>query len=218
MNWSDLLSIDPADQGIEILNQRSSRLDFNKKEILILQDEPIQDVFLVTSGLLQAKSILADGSEVWLANLGPGAIVGEISALYSEVSSANVEIARNATVLRVAQKDFLEAMNRSGTFAVAVARMLARRIANTSSSLTSHVALKIEVRLLNALNMLATDIDGSDLRLVVDPPSISELAVRIHASREATSRAYRQLIDRGSLIKRPDGLVLKRLDQYDQPH
>lgn len=209
MNWSDLLDVDPTDAGVELLNENTTLTKLNKSEILIHQDSRIEHVYLVRSGLLQAKFVSFEGSEVWLANLGPGAIVGEISALGERLSSANVEAAKPTEVFATTQSAFLKAMERSSHLAIAIAKMLAKRIADTSSSLTAHVALKIEDRLLNALKTLAVPGDGESGAWIAPPPTISELAVRIHASREATSRAFAQLVKRGVVEKFDTKIVLK---------
>ncbi|MEP1144250.1 MAG: Crp/Fnr family transcriptional regulator [Henriciella sp.] len=209
MNWSGLLGVDPKDEGVQHLDENTSAQRLRKNEILIHQDAPVPHVYLVKSGLLQAKFVSFEGAEVWLANLGPGAIVGEISALCSRLSSSNVEAAEPTEVLLVPQKVFLDALSRSSKLALAVASMLAGRIADTSTSLTSHVALKIEYRLMNALKTMAERGQrGEDLK-VARAPSMLQLAVRIHASREATSRAYAKLLKRGVLIKKDGALYLR---------
>lgn len=216
MNWSGLLDVDPKDKGVEHLNENTSAQRLRKNEILIHQDAPVPHVYLVRSGVLQAKFVSFEGAEVWLANLGPGAIVGEISALCSRLSSCNVEASETTEVLLVPQTVFLNALDQSSTLAISVASMLAERIADTSSSLTSHVALKIEYRLVNALKTMATSGARGEILKVDRTPSMSDLAVQIHASREATSRAYAKLVKRGVLVK-ADGAVYLRASERTAP-
>lgn len=213
MNWSDLLDVAPNDPGVELLNKNTTLQTVQKNEILIHQDSTVEHVYLVSKGLLQAKFVSFEGAEVWLANLGPGAITGEISALCDRLSSANVEAAARSEVLAVPQAVFLKAMSQSSAFAVAVSKMLAGRIADTSNSLTSHVALKIEYRLLNALKLMATSTSQTAEIRIAPPPSVSELAVRIHASREATSRAFTRLLKRGVLEKTQREIVIFGTDR-----
>lgn len=216
MKWSQLLNVDPSDPGIGLLNDHSSLRTLDKNETLIRQDERINHVFLVNSGLLQAKFVTFEGTEVWLANLPAGAIVGEISALCDRLSSAHVSAVEPTQVLIAPQSKFLSAMTTSSVFALAVARILAARIADTSNSLSSHVALKIEDRLLNALKTMDTQVMGDHSILVPSMPTISELAVRIHASREATSRAYARLTRQGVLEKTAEGLKVNISDRAVQ--
>ena len=213
MKWSELLNVDPSDPGIGVLNEHSNIRHLRRAETLIHQDERIQHVSLVTTGLLQARFVTFEGTEVWLANLPLGAIVGEISALCNRLSSAHVSAVEPTQVLIAPQSIFLNAMTTSSAFALAVARILAARIADTSNSLSSHVALKIEDRLLNALKTMDVQIEGDNMLLVPSVPAISELAVRIHASREATSRAYTRLKRQGVLENTANGLLVKVSDR-----
>ena len=213
MNWSDLLDIAPNDPGIELLDKNTTIQSVQKNEILIHQDSPVEQVYLVSAGLLQAKFVSFEGAEVWLANLGPGAIIGEISALCDRLSSANVEAASKSEVFAVPQVVFLKAMGQSSAFAIAISKMLAERIADTSNSLTSHVALKIEYRLLNALKLMAGPVSPGALIRVSPPPSVSQLATRIHASREATSRAFARLLKRGVLEKTETEIIIHGTDR-----
>ena len=161
MKWSELLSVDPSDSGIGVLNDQSNTRHLQKNETLIHQDERIDHVCLVKTGMLQARFVTFEGTEVWLANLPAGAIVGEISALCDRLSSAHVSAVEPTQVLVAPQSTFLNAMTTSSAFAFAVARILAARIADTSNSLSSHVALKIEDRLLNALKTMDTIVVGA---------------------------------------------------------
>lgn len=210
MDWSEILNIDASDPGIKRLNEHSVQTNLPRKKMLIQQNARVDRVYLVQSGSLVVKYLSYDGTEVWLATLEQGAIIGEISALCSQLSSASVEASTEASLIAVPQTVFLDAMDSSGDFAIAVAKMLARRIADTSMNLSSHVALKIEDRLYNVLRGLAVeDAESNDL-LVTNPPSVSDLAVRIHASREATSRAFAKLVKRGSLTKLGRDVFLTR--------
>ncbi len=216
MNWSDLLSVAPNDPGVDFLNKNTTTQSLKKNEILIHQDSVVEQVYLVKTGLLQAKFVSFEGSEVWLANLAPGAIVGEISALCERLSSANVEAASKSAVLAVPQAVFLKAIAQSSILAVAISKMLAERIADTSNSLTSHVALKIEYRLLNALKTMAQSGPQGPTIIVSPSPSVSALSVRIHASREATSRAFTRLLKRGVLEKRDNAIIIHSPERIDR--
>jgi CRP/FNR family cyclic AMP-dependent transcriptional regulator len=216
MKWSELLSVDPSDPGIGVLNDHSNIRHLQKNETLIHQDERIDHVSLVKTGMLQARFVTFEGTEVWLANLPAGAIVGEISALCDRLSSAHVSAVEPTQVLVAPRSTFLNAMMASSAFGLAIARILAARIADTSNSLSSHVALKIEDRLLNALKTMDTIFVGDAAILVTSVPAISELAVRIHASREATSRTYTRLTRQGVLEKTEEGLLVKVSDRAAQ--
>lgn len=205
-NWTSVIGSD-ANKAAELLNKKSALRHVERGTFLIHQDEAINHVFLVTSGLLEAVSIQIDGSEVWLADLQPGDIVGEVSALYSHKSSSSVVAHSPSQVLAVSRSEFLSALDSCGKFAHAVASLLAERIANTSQNLSDKVSKNVQYRLFDFLQTLATVEDETGVKRVVSPPPISEICERIHATREATSRAMTKL-QRTKRVRRVSGEIV----------
>jgi CRP-like cAMP-binding protein len=104
---------------------------------------------------------------------------------------------------------FLSTAAQHAELAVALARLLARRLGATSTQVADLVALSVPHRLLGELMRLgAQTSDDSELFFIPTPPTVSALGQRIHATREATSRALGELETRGLVRRVDDGWMV----------
>lgn len=204
-DWS-ILTGETEDTAAETLNMKSTQRHLAKGTTLIHQDEEIEHVYLVKSGSLEVVTTEMDGTEIWLADLQFGEIVGEVSALYSHTSTSSVLARAHSEVLTVSRSDFLQAMDSSGKFARAVASLLAQRIARTSEHLSQKVSKSVQKRLRNYLISIATVDDATKHLKIKSYPPIAEICDRIHATREATSRAMTNL-QKSKAITRSNGEI-----------
>lgn len=205
-DWGTIIG-DSHDIAAETLNKKSTLRHLTSGTILIHQDEEIDHVYLVTAGSFEVVTTEMDGSEIWLADLQFGEIVGEVSALYSHSSTSSVLARAPSEVLAVSRSDFLYAMDSSGKFARAVASLLAERIAKTSEHLSNKVSKSVQNRLRQYLISLAlTDAESNQLKIKSAPP-VAEICDRIHATREATSRAMTNL-QKSKIVKRVNGEII----------
>ena len=105
----------------------SRRERFQPGEKLFSEGEAANAFFLVCKGEVDVVK-----RDSLLATLGPGSLVGEMSLLTAEQRSAAAVVRSEATVLRVAWKDFEELLNQSPQAAYklmfSIARVMALRI------------------------------------------------------------------------------------------
>jgi sulfate permease, SulP family len=96
--------------------------------VLIRQDEPPDDVFVLESGRLQVEMVMHDGTRMRLRTVLPGVVVGEI-ALYTGVPrTADVVAETQSVVLRLSRAS-IERMERSEPeLAAALHRWLATTV------------------------------------------------------------------------------------------
>lgn len=211
-NWTSVVASD-ANVAAEMLNKKSVRRCIDKGAFLIHQGEAIDHVYLVTSGLFEALNIQVDGAEVWLADLEPGEVVGEVSALHSHESSSSVISRASSEVLAVSRNDFISALDSNGQFARAIASLLAERIAKTSQNLSDKASKSVLNRLLFYLDALAVIEKETGTKRVIAPPPITAISERIHATREATSRAMTKL-QLAKRVTRSNGEIIIK-GEYD---
>ncbi|HEX6332385.1 MAG TPA: SulP family inorganic anion transporter [Actinomycetota bacterium] len=85
------------------LREHLERLELAEGEVLIRQDEPPADVFVLESGRLRVEMQTAEGRRMRLRSVLPGVVVGEI-ALYTGVPrTADVVAETPAVVLRLSR-------------------------------------------------------------------------------------------------------------------
>jgi SulP family sulfate permease len=97
--------------------------------LLIRQDEPPDDVFVLESGVLSVKMVTPEGTRMRLRTVRPGVVVGEV-ALYSGVPrTADVVAETPCVVLRLSRASIEQMEATESELAAALHRWLARTLA-----------------------------------------------------------------------------------------
>ena len=193
-SWAEFVQVEARHSAVTALAGASQVRRMKRGAALLIEGQLDRSVYLLVSGSLRTLRYLADGQEVWLTDANPGELVGEIAALTGGARTSSVFTRSQVCVLAVEQSAFLSIAAEHGAVGLAVARLLARRLAHTSRQMADLAALPVANRLHRELLRLGqpSSTDGELVR-VEKPPSVSALAQRIHASRETTSRALREL-------------------------
>lgn len=145
---------------------------------LVIRGEPGDAAFLVLSGTLEVAIPSPDGHEVWLAELGEGAMIGEMAVLDGGPRSADVVAASEAVVLRLGKQAVLDALLAEPRVALDLLALMSARLRATNALVEGSAALDIGGRL--ARQLLGDP--GSRRR------SQADLARHISASRESVNR------------------------------
>ncbi len=101
--------------------------NLSRGETLLKEGEPPGEAFVVDAGLLQVFKRQPGGSEVLMAELGPGSIVGEMSLLTLEPRAATVVAGRETRVFVITSRVFADLVRLSNAFAVKVAKLSEER-------------------------------------------------------------------------------------------
>ncbi|MDB5431786.1 MAG: transcriptional regulator, Crp/Fnr family [Caulobacter sp.] len=174
---------------------------------LCAQGDASDAAYVVLSGELEVLSTTAEGREVWLAALGPGAIVGEMGVLDGGPRSAHMRAVRRTSLWRIGRETVLETLKAEPAAAIALLAEMTRRLRRTDLALHEMAVRGLGARLARLLIAAG----GSTLAM----PQ-GEMARQIGASREKVNRklaAWRdegwvemgaygvRIIDRGALLK-----------------
>lgn len=200
--WSEFTRLPPDHDAVEALAASSQARSLAPGEVLVSEGDDDGTVFLLASGALRTVRHTGNGHEIWYADVHPGDLTGDMAALTGGARTSTV-IAKNASnVLALKRDAFLGVANRHADFAVAIARMLAFRLQTTSKHLAQLVALPVSTRLHGELVGMGTPIQHDKEAFRIEPsPKVLALSQRIHATREATSRALADLEQRGMLTR-----------------
>jgi sulfate permease, SulP family len=105
------------------------RVSLEAGEILIHQDDPPGDVYLLESGRLGVETVTPEGTRLRLRTLRPGVVVGEIT-LYTDVPRTADVVAEIPSVVRKLGRDRIERLEREEPeLAAALHRWLATTLA-----------------------------------------------------------------------------------------
>jgi CRP/FNR family cyclic AMP-dependent transcriptional regulator len=165
---------------------------------LILEDTHAEATFIIVHGAVKIEVFSMDGTEVILAILGPGEIIGEMSVVDSLERSASVVTMEHTTLLTIDRSAFWNCLQTMPALAYNVARILSRRLRDANAHVRTLVTLDVEGRVAQQLLSLAAacgeDTPGGGRRIPIRLTQ-SDLAGLVGASRVRVNQVlstYRQ--------------------------
>ncbi|MBP2707545.1 Crp/Fnr family transcriptional regulator [Microbispora sp. RL4-1S] len=170
---------------------------WERGETVMSEDDSADWVLVLTSGRVKVSSHTAGGSEVVLAVRGPGALLGDMSALDGHPRSGTVTALEPIEGLVV--HDFTGYLSEHGRVGVLLMRLIIGRLRDADRKRVEYGAFDTTGRVATRLVELAErygEQTSEGVRVAL-PLSQDELAGWTGASREAVSKALRSLRDRG---------------------
>ncbi|MEM9570670.1 MAG: Crp/Fnr family transcriptional regulator [Pseudomonadota bacterium] len=196
--WADFIGVGPADPLALTLADASTAIELKTDDRLVLDRDPAGPVFLLISGELKVVKQSQNGHEIWLAEFGAPAIVGELAAILGAPRTSDVIADSSVTVLSVPRAVFSDALNTHVKLSNALNIELAKRVKATSEKLAELYSVSVMGRLHFELVRLGTpDPNDDEVYRITSVINVSEMAARIHATRESTSRALSRLKQMG---------------------
>jgi CRP/FNR family transcriptional regulator, cyclic AMP receptor protein len=208
--WEQLLPEETAE-----LIRIGRRRDFRRGAVLFREAERSDSVMLLRSGRVKVSVDTANGTEVVLAVRGPGALLGEFSAIDRQPRSATVTaIEDNVSALALTLDEFESFLRSRGRVAVLLMRALVgklrdadrKRIEFGAHDTTGRVAARL-VEMAERFGQPAAD----GVRIAL-PFSQDELAGWICASREAVSKALGALRSAGAIRTSRKSVVVRDME------
>ena len=177
-------------------------------ETLFFKGDAGDALFAIRHGSIEIGMAGAEGKQVTLNLLGPGAVFGEIAMLDGRERTADA-VAREATTLFVVRRrDFLALVQRSPSVALQTIELLCARLRSLSDRMEELMLLPLSVRLARRLIELG---HRNEREIAL---SQSQLATMVGATRESVNRqlnAWRHagLVDlvRGCIRLRDDAAL-----------
>lgn len=181
------------------LHARGVTRAFKRGGTMLREGEEPTRVLVLTDGRAKAVTFTEDGKEVVLGFMGPGELLGEVATIESKPRSATVVAVEPVTTIALAAADFWALLEAYPRIWIVVHRIVIRRLRLadlqrkefTSANTLGRVARRL-VDLCDAHGR--EEEDGVTITL---PLSQEELAGWTGASREAVTKALRQLRDLG---------------------
>jgi CRP/FNR family transcriptional regulator, cyclic AMP receptor protein len=183
-----------SDGDADALRSAGVRRTYGAHVTLVHQDDEAGSVVVLLGG--RAKIAVTEGGrEAIFGVAGPGELIGELAAIEDSPRSTTVTTLEPVDALVIPRSDFLGVLNRRPRIALAILRVVARRLryadAQRAQFATLDVAGRLAQRLLELGERFGHEQErGIEIRL---PFSQEELASWVGASREAVSKAFLQL-------------------------
>ncbi len=152
---------------------------------LIAVEQPGDRVYFIVAGTVKVFVDHADGSEVILAMLGPGEMVGEMSLVDNLNRSASVTTLESSTLVWMDRTTFWRQLHQIPALMANMVTLLSRRLRLANTRLQADATLDVEGRVALQLLSLAQELGeaiGQGLRIPIRL-SQSDLAALVGASR-----------------------------------
>jgi CRP-like cAMP-binding protein len=191
------LSEETLQKLVLTLHQRS----FTAGQIIILEGEPCQSVYVVAKGLVRTRRLSLEGREQVLAYSGPGVALNLVPAFDGSPSPATVDAATDATLLLMPCRRFRQMVRHDHGLASAALKQLAgdvRRLSDMVEDLALHtVRTRLARFLLNQVKEPALRRQWTQ----------EDIAAHIGTVREMVGRSLRAFAAEG-LVQRQEGRVV----------
>ncbi len=166
------------------------------------EGDPGDSCYIVRAGSCRVTREHSDGRAITLANLGPGAIFGELAMLDGEARSASVEATEQTELLALPASDLRALLRQHPEMGEKLIVALTRRLREANERLTRQSFQTVPSRVAGVLNqLLAEDAltprirDGVTIRL-----RQSDLAQLAGTSRESVSR-FLATLERAGVVE-----------------
>jgi CRP/FNR family cyclic AMP-dependent transcriptional regulator len=167
-------------------------------------------VYVLLEGSVKVELLTPEGTEVILAVLGPGKVVGEMSLVDSLGRSANVRTLEQTTLLSMDRSAFRARARELPLLADNLAKLLSRRLRLTDAHVRALAAMDVPGRVAAELLALAREY-GEPSRgggtLIPLPLTQSDLAALVGASRVRVNQAIAFFKRRGYISVGADNRI-----------
>lgn len=176
---------------------------------VLAAQQPGEAVYFIAEGSVKVQAISPDGTQVILAVLGPGEMVGEMSAADSLGRSASVVTLEKTTFVWMDRVTFRAGLTESATLARNLAEILSKRLRLTNANLLSLAALDVPGRVASQLLALANEYGQETPEGIRIPIKLtqSDLAALVGASRVRVNQALGYFRQRGAVSVGKDGRI-----------
>ncbi len=201
------------EETTRVLRAAMSELRLRRGEILFLEGEPGDRLYVIADGKIKLGHTSTDGRETLIAILGPGELLGELALFDPGPRAATATAIAPTRLLELRHDDLTGILAGRPELSSQLLQSLARRLRRTNAALADLVFSDVPGRVAKALLDLAQRFGervDEGVRLVHDLTQ-EELAQLVGASRETVNKALSEFGNRGWI--RLEGRAVLILDE-----
>jgi len=196
---------------LEQLAESSSLRSYARREVVLDKDSPVESLFFLLEGRLQATDFTLDGKEVVLYFVDEGQYFGEIAMLdgmpYPEILIAN----KKSQVVQVPNRLVRDLILAQPQMTEAITIGLAQRVREQSAqrqilSINNPLQRVCAQLLLLMRHHPQPGTPAAGVQELPSAPTHQELAMMINLSRETVTRVFQVLQSRGALDRQAESL------------
>ena len=184
------------------LGELLHRKTFPAGKSLMTVDQTGEAVYFILSGAVKVHVEQEDGSDVSISILGPGEIIGEMSALDQTNRSASVVTIEKTTLLWMDRETFRRFVMAIPALAADLACTISSRLRSANEQIQSLAAVEVETRIARRIIAFAErygqPLPNGDLLIPIRLTQ-TDIATLVGASREHTNKILVSYKERGYL-------------------
>ena len=184
------------------LGELLHRKTFPAGKSLMTVDQTGEVVYFILSGAVKVHIEQEDGSDVSISILGPGEIIGEMSALDQTNRSASVITIEKTTLLWVDRETFRRYVMAIPALAADLACTISSRLRSANEQIQSLATVEVETRIARRIIAFAErygqPLPNGDLLIPIRLTQ-TDIATLVGASREHTNKILVSYKERGYL-------------------
>lgn len=192
LRGTDLLATVP-DADLEALAAVARIRTCRRGQVVFTAGDPGDTVMVIISGRVKVVVRSADGGELTLTVIGPGALFGEVGVADGGPRSADAEALEESRLLLIPREAILDLCARVPSVGQALVRSIAAILRRLTEAASDLVFLDLPRRVAKALLSQPRDADG----VIWPPMSQEELAHQAGGSRQSVNAALRGFERRG---------------------
>lgn len=204
---------DLKDEEILEIYNISSIKKYEKDEIVLMQHEPGDSLFILLRGKVKVVLFSKDGKEVILSTLGAGDYFGEMSLLDGKPRSASVIASENSEFAILKRDNFIKLIKNYPNIALKLLSEFSNRLRTADKKISSLALMDVYGRIARAIMELAEKDgvkEGNDY--IIERPTHQNLANMAGTTRETVSRVLRDFIQSGYISIFGKKLIIHNLD------
>ena len=177
---------------------------------VVVTEQPGEAVYVINSGSVKVHVVRPDGTDVVLAILGPGEVVGEMSLADSLGRSAIVTTLEATSFMWIDRRTFRATVAGSTVLSRNLAEILSKRVRLANARLIAMATLDVPGRVASQLLSLAREYGeptGEGTTRIPMRLTQADLAALVGASRVRVNQALGYLRKRGAVSTGKDGRI-----------
>jgi diguanylate cyclase (GGDEF)-like protein len=121
----------------------SQALSFSEKSVIFREGDTTNEMYIILTGDVRITKATGDGKSLVLAELGPGAMIGEMSLISGQPRSATATAITDTTLKVITKAIFTKTASGIPAWAMCIARVLIERLRQTNITLKKHAHIEV---------------------------------------------------------------------------
>ncbi len=191
-----------------------SRIEkFDKGELIFMEDDDADALFILADGAIDLVKGTEDGRERFIRRVKPGETFAEAAMFAGDTYPVSALARTRGTLLAINREDFRAFMRRHPEASMAMLAAMARLLRHWSDLLSELSLSTVEGRIAAWLMMRAREAKGDSFELGMPK---RELAFRLGTVPETLSRNLRKLKDMGAIRLEGERIHIKDMEILEE--